>query len=208
MNQPIDLTRDASVSDSPAKVVDLLQSLHRLGQEKGNVSVGEVIECFGHRSYGPFLLVPALFGISPIGGIPGVPTFLALVVGLFAFQMLFGRTDLWLPAFLKKRSVTGSKLSEAADKLQSVGRWMDRLFEGRLGVLTREPFPRIAAAVTVLLCCLVPPLELLPFAVAGPMAVIGAFGIALMVSDGLLMLVALVGSGTVAWFVASSFWPF
>ena len=42
----------------------------------------------------------------------------------------------------------------------------------------------------LLLCCLVPPLELVPFASSAPMLAIAAFGLALMVRDGLLMLAA------------------
>ena len=51
------------------------------------------------------------------------------------------------------------------------------------------------AGVIALMCLAVPPLELLPFAVVLPMGVIAAFGIALTVRDGLLMLIGFLGSG-------------
>ena len=68
--------------------------------------------------------------------------------------------------------------------------------------------PRRAAAVVVALCCTVPPLELIPFASSAPMLAIAAFGLAILVRDGLLMLVALalsalaVGLGGYFWFTA------
>jgi hypothetical protein len=50
---------------------------------------------------------------------------------------------------------------------------------------------KVAALICILLACTVPPLELLPFATTAPMAAIAAFGLALMVRDGVLMLVAM-----------------
>ena len=49
---------------------------------------------------------------------------------------------------------------------------------------------RIAGAVVIALAATVPPLELLPFASSAPMLAIAAFGLALLVRDGLLMLIA------------------
>lgn len=54
-------------------------------------------KAFGKRSYGPFLLVPALIEISPVGGIPGMPTVLAATIIPFAALMVFGRKYIWLP---------------------------------------------------------------------------------------------------------------
>ena len=83
---------------------------------------------------------------------------------------------------------------KAADKLQGVGRWMDRWFHGRLKRLTGPPFDRIAAAMCILLCFTVPLLEFIPFASTAPMAAIAAFGLALLARDGALMLVAMAAS--------------
>ncbi len=191
------------MSDGPGNICDILSALVRLGQNKDSVTIGDVVGQFGQRGYGPFLLVPALVGMSPVGGIPGVPTFLALVVALFAAQILIGRRNLWLPALIRERSLPGRKLANAVGKLSGIGRFLDRLFYGRLAWLTGEPVPRIAAAVILALCCLIPPLEIVPLAVAVPMAVVAGFGIALLVKDGLLMLAALGGSGAAAALAAS-----
>ena len=143
----------------------------------------------------PVLLVPALIGVSPVGGIPTVPTILAATLLLIVIQLVFGKEHLWLPGILKNRSVEGEKLANAAEDMEGVGKWMDKIFHGRLEMFTGPTAARIAAGVVALLCLAVPPLELLPFAVALPMAVIAAFGIALTVRDGLLMLLAFLGSG-------------
>ena len=113
----------------------------------------------------------------------------ALII-LVAAQMLFGRKHLWLPGFVARRSVSRQKACKSTAKLWGVARIMDRWFHGRLPGLTRGPFVRAAAVLCILLALTVPPLELLPIATTAPMAAIAAFGLALLVRDGLLMVVA------------------
>jgi len=54
---------------------------------------------------------------------------------------------------------------------------------------------KLAAVMILALCATVPPLEFLPFASSAPMLAIASFGLALLVRDGLLMLIASVLSG-------------
>jgi hypothetical protein len=184
----------SSNPNSVRGILDRLEELAEDGDAQEEVSAGEIVDAFGTRTYGPFLLVPALLGISPIGGIPAVPTFLAAIVLLFAVQIVFGRQHLWLPGIIKDRGVDREKLGKAADKLAGVAKVMDKVFRGRLESLAGRTASRIAATVVVLLCLAIPPLELLPFAVVVPMAVVAAFGVAMIARDGLLMLVAFAGS--------------
>ena len=154
----------------------------------GCVRVGGLVEAFGRRGYGALLLLPAMLEISPIGGIPGVPTVLALVVVLFAVQILVGRTHMWLPGFLRNRELPAGKLDEVIDKARPLATRLDRRFHGRLGPLAGPAAGRVAAVLCVLLACTVPPLEIVPFASTAPMGAIGLFGIGLLVHDGLVML--------------------
>ncbi len=179
----------------PHSMGDILAALDRLGKERGRVSIGDMAERFGRRSYGPFLLIPALIEISPIGGIPAVPTFLAAILALVAIQLLFRRKHIYLPPLIRNRSLKGIKVSKAVRKLEGFGNFMDGWFHGRLRPLLHPPMPQMAGGVIVLLCATVPPLELVPFASTAPMLAIASFGLALLVRDGLLMMMALVLSG-------------
>lgn len=177
------------------KVRDVLDQLGSLADRHPRISIGAIAESFGKRSFAPFIFLPALIEISPIGGIPGVPTLLALLIVIVSAQLLFGRSHVTLPAFLERLSVSDANVHAARDKLDNVARWMDRMFHRRFSVLTRRPMARLAALLAILLAVTVPPLELLPFASTAPMAGIAAIGLALLVRDGLMMGVALLGGG-------------
>ncbi|KAA9008980.1 exopolysaccharide biosynthesis protein [Histidinibacterium aquaticum] len=173
---------------SPSHAIeDILDSLHHAAERDGSISVDETVDALDHRGYGPFLFVPALVEITPIGGIPGVPTLLAVIIAIFAAQIAWGREDLWLPGVLSKRTVKASRMRQAADSLQPIARRLDRWFPGRLPQLTRTSVIRTAGVICLLLCFTVPPLELIPFASTAPMAAIATFGLAFSLRDGLLM---------------------
>ena len=186
-----DRDEDIDRTEKVHSVLEILDRLRMAADEHDKVSVGDVLDAIGDRSYGPALLIPALIEITPVGGIPGVPTFLALIIAITAVQMAFDRDHLWLPDFVQRRSVKGEKLHKAADKLDGVARKLDRWFHGRVPRFVKQPWPRVAAVIIIVLCLTVAPLEFLPFASTAPMLAIAAFGLALLVRDGLLMLIAL-----------------
>jgi len=183
------------MAEDPRSIGDILDKLETLADRQSRVSLEDAVAAFGNRSYGPFLLVPALIEISPIGGIPGLPTVLAAIIILFAAQMLIGRKHLWLPHVIGKRAASAGTVHRATAKLRGVADVADRWFHGRLPALTQGPFVRIAALATIGLALTVPPLELLPFASTAPMAAIAAFGLALLVRDGALMIAAILLAG-------------
>ena len=69
--------------------------------------------------------------------------------------------------------------------------------------LTGGAAVRVAAVACLLLACTVPFLDFVPFASTAPMAAIALFGLALLVHDGVLMVVAFVAAIAAVAFVAS-----
>ena len=171
-------------------IADILECLEKVGEEKGCVEVGDMADAFGSRTYAPFMIVPALLELSPLGAIPGLPTALAITIAIFAVQMLLGKEHIWIPGVIEKRKVAGDKLKKAAEKVEPIAERMDKWFHKRLRGLTKGIFIRLAALVILLLCFAVPPLEVLPFASSGPMLAIIFISVALLVRDGVLLLVS------------------
>lgn len=178
------------MADDPHSVSDILGAINDLADQRDEVSVGDVVEALGSRGFGPFLIVIPLIDISPIGSIPGLPTAMAIIVVVIAGQMALGRKHLWLPGFVERRAIASGKVRKATEKVRGMARFLDRWFHGRLPALTEGPFVRAAAIGCILMAMCVPPLELLPLATTAPMLAIAAFGLALTVRDGALMIAA------------------
>ena len=177
------------MGDDPQNVNAILDRLEQCSRGE-TASVGELADSLGHRSYAPFLIVPALVDISPVGAVPGLPTVLAAVIFLAAAQIILGREHLWLPGFVERRTLRADRLRRAIGKMRPAANWMDRTFHRRLPGLTKGPFIRGAGLACMMMTLLVPPLELLPLATTAPMAAIAMFGLALLVRDGALMIAA------------------
>jgi len=168
----------------------LLDTLSSLGEQNETVTVHQFREEIGERSFGPFLVVPALIELSPIGGIPGVPSVIAVIISLFCVQIALGMKHLWLPDFVEKRKMPGEKLQRGLDFLRPPARWIDTILKPRLRWITKPPALQVIAVLCVLLAATVPPLEIVPFASSLPIGAIALFGLALMVRDGAVAIVA------------------
>lgn len=173
------------------RLVQITESL-RDGMTAGKrTQVSELVDEFGSRAFGPFLILPAIVEISPFGSIPGIPTVLAFFVSLVAFQLLVGRDQLWLPRFIARYKLNNDRVLPALTKVEPLMKRMDRWFSGgQLPMLTQRPFTYVAALLCLLLAMSVPPLELFPFASTAPMLAVALVGSAMLVHDGRLMLLA------------------
>ena len=170
----------------------ILKALEGAARSKGaKVSVGEIVETLGPRSFGPVLLMAGLLGMTPVSAIPTAPTVLAVLVVLIAGQLVLGREAIWIPRWLAKMSVRADRFRKAMRSAAKPARVADRVTRPRLGLLTGPVGDRIAAVACVLIALCVPPLELLPFVAFFPSLAIFAFGLALVSRDGVLVALSL-----------------
>jgi len=184
----------SNANNNSGAVEDILDALSDAANERDDVALGTIRDAVGHRGYGPFLIVPAVLELTPIGAVPGVPSLLALIISTFALQIALGRKDMWLPSFVENLSIGADKLQKAVKKLRPFGEKVDHWFHGRLAILTSNVAIRIAAVAALALCLTVPPLELVPFASSLPMSAIAILGLAILMRDGLLMLAGYVAA--------------
>lgn len=175
--------------DEPQSVGDVVEGIAELAEEDEKVTIEDVLDKFGNHSFAPVMLVFALVELTPAGGIPGVPTFLAVCISLIAVQMLFGRDHVWVPQWIARRGASSEKLRKASRTLDKVARRVDKVARSRLESFASGIGLRIAAATIIALCLIVPPFEVVPFASTGPMLAIDVICLAIMVRDGLAMLI-------------------
>jgi hypothetical protein len=178
-----------------AKVENLNQLLDTLVEPdngKDEISLADVRDNFGGRSFGPFLLVIGLFGATPASGIPGFPTIIAVTVLLTAGQMVIGLSQIWLPQFMLCRAISRERLERIIGFLRWPASLIDRVVRPRIVVLTKPPFAQLLGVCCCLVAVVKPPLELIPATSALPAAIIALFGLALTAHDGAVAIVALV----------------
>lgn len=154
------------------------------------VSVAELLVGFGRVSFVPLLIVPAFIVVSPLSGIPFLPTTLGLVIGLIALQMAARRRHLWLPGFLQRRTLSGHRLARAVARARPVARWIDRHTRRRLGLFIVEPAATLARLACAACGLAMPFLELVPFSSSILAAAVLLFAVGFLAEDGLFIVLA------------------
>lgn len=153
-----------------------------------NVSVDAILKSLGARSFAPLVLAIGLIAVTPIDSIPTLPTTFGVIIFLTVGQMLLGRRSLWLPHFVSARSMDADRLDRAFAWFEPYALRFDRLIGPRLVWLTQGGF-----LIAITLCCLalaatMPFLELIPLLSTIPALAFTAFGIALLLHDGIAAL--------------------
>lgn len=178
-----------SAEDQPKNLDDLLQQLEQAGEDDRPVSIRSMLEATDRRSFGALLLVPGLLVLSPLSGIPGLPSVFALMVTLIALQLLVGRKHFWLPAWLLQRSAPRRKYDKALAFLRRPARQVDRVLRRRLTFLTHGPLAiRISALLCLAIAATMPPLEIVPFGNSIAGGALTLLGLGLLARDGLMIL--------------------
>ena len=156
------------------------------------ISLEGILEAMENVSFGSLLLVAGLVTLLPIiGDIPGVPTTMGVLVVLGSAQLLLGRESIWLPRWLRERSVRASTVAKVIERVRPVARAIDRVLKPRLDLFVQGAATYVIAVLTLLVGAVMPVMEFIPFSANLAGVVLTAFGLALMVRDGLLSLTGL-----------------
>lgn len=187
-------------ADQAQSLTDILDRLEDgVDEDAEHVSVGELLDAVGRRSFAPILLLMGLIGLSPLSGIPGMPTTTAVVVLLVAGQLVFKRERFWLPRWVLRRKMKRSKLCRALRWCRKPAGFIDdHLLRRRLTTLTNHRANYAVAVICMMIAITIPPMEVVPFAATLAGAALTAFALSLIADDGLLMLIALAFTGGAA----------
>lgn len=190
-------------SNNLTSIREVLDKILESSEHSDEISIGDLLEMVGRRSFGPILLLAGIITLAPlVGDIPGVPTVMGIIVFLTAIQLLFNQQNLWLPNTLLKRSVKKEKLHKAIHKLEKPAAYVDRLLRPRLTFLTARSMNYVVAAVCLLISLAMPVMEFIPFSANFAGAALTAFGLSLIARDGLLALMGYAFTASVVVFIA------
>ncbi len=174
------------------RLQDLMDVIADAGNgESEKVSVEDILNRVGTRSFGALLLAPSLLVVTPLSGIPGVPTTAAIIIILICLQFLSGMHTVWLPKWILRAKVSRRKLDRAMDSAKPVARVIDKVIRPRLGFLINRVTFSLVALVCAVLAATMPPLEILPFTATATAFIITLFALSILVRDGVLALIAL-----------------
>lgn len=180
---------DDGHSDEPHNLEQLLDRIEEAAEEEDPVTLGEILDFVGRRSFGPLLLVTGIATLAPvIGDIPGVPVILGLIVILVAVQMLFRRDHFWMPNWLLKQSVAREKLCKAIGWFRRPARFVDRFLRQRLTFFTKGAMVYVIAILCIAIAAAMPVMEFVPFSVNLAGLALTAFGLSIIAHDGFLAL--------------------
>lgn len=182
------------MSEEEGALTDVVEELKHASEGDDRVEVGELIDALDERGYGPALAVLPLMELTPIGGVPGFPTLLALTLALIVLRLLMGYEHFWAPNWLRRRELKSDHVIASVEWLKPISRWIDDKLHRRLTKIAGPTGRRVACFVILGILLLVPPLEVVPFATSAPMIAVSIFGLGLLYRDGLLMLVAFIGA--------------
>lgn len=181
----------------PCNLEQVLERIKKSENENGdsqNISLRSILDELGHRSFAPLLLLPGLVTLLPVGGIPGVPTVMGILVFLVSIQLLLGRKSFWLPGWLIDRSVSSSKLEKSRRWMLGPARFIDHFLHPRLNIIVNSGGIYIIALLSVVVALMMPPMELVPFSAIGAGLALTLFGLALLARDGLIALLGIVAT--------------
>ncbi|MEM8655283.1 MAG: exopolysaccharide biosynthesis protein [Pseudomonadota bacterium] len=165
----------------------LLDALDAAGEGE-KVSVQNILDEIGDRSIMPVVLAVSILLVSPLSGIPGMPTLSAIVLMLLIGQALAGRRHLWLPSFLSQRRVSRAKLHKATGWLRSPASWFDRHSHPRLRVLALNPLRQVALLFCLLIPITWPFFELIPFFTSFGAGAVALLAFGLLTRDGYFLI--------------------
>jgi hypothetical protein len=168
----------------------VLEEIQSAGEGEA-VSIADIQERLGRRSFGPLLLVASVVLMTPLVNIPGLPTIMGVVILLTSLQMLIGRPAIWLPRPIRARSVRRDRVEKAVAFALRPARLIDRLIRPRLAFLTAPPMVYVVALCCAALGAVMPPLEFVPGTSAIPAIPVAILALGLTARDGVLIILGL-----------------
>jgi hypothetical protein len=172
-------------------ISDVLDRLEEAARDE-EVSVQEIMDRLGRKSFAALILVASLISASPASAIPGLTATVGVIVLIMVAQMLVGRDHAWLPDFIARRRVPSARVRQAVGWLRRPVGFVERFLRPRLGFLVHRPVLYLPLLAIMSIALVMPFLEIIPTSGSIASVAIALFAAGLLTRDGLLVLLALV----------------
>jgi len=119
----------------------------------GPISIGEIRDAMGDRSFAALLLLFAVLNLLPLP--PGTTLVLGLPLVLISTQMVLGYGTAWLPRALLDKSIGADRFRKAAAQMVPRLERLERLVKPRRWPLSESVDERIIGAISLVLSIVV-----------------------------------------------------
>ena len=176
----------------PAKtnLTGILDKIHE-ESEGSEIVIDRIVTSLKHRGYGPMLLMPAIFNLLPTGAIPGVPSFMGLIIIFISAQMIIGKKTPYVPKRLRNIEIKKKKFEKSRKFLSPYTKKIDHYLKPRFRFLSSNFASRFIGASCVTLGMTMPALGLIPFAADIPAFVVALYALGLSTRDGVVIMIAI-----------------
>lgn len=188
-----------SEPDNLNEVLDEIVETADAKADSQPLTLGELLDSVGRRSYGPLLLLIGLFSISPATALPGLTWLAAGLTLIVAGQMAIGLPTIWLPSAARNVRIGRRAVREGVAQGRPAARWVDHLLRKRLEFLSKPPFVNLVALCVLGAALITFPLGLVPLLPLIPGIAIVAFGLGMTARDGVWLLLGTLVVGGAFW---------
>lgn len=160
--------------------------VEKLGERRGEtLCLGEVVEAFGDRAFGPVMFFFALVNMMPWP--PGGTTLTGAPLLLLSMELALGRDELWIPRWTERAAVKRATFRRLSGRFQGGLKLTERLSRPRLHFLTGA----FGQGLIGLACVFLSVVLVLPIWGANllPAAAVGFFSLGVMQRDGLAVII-------------------
>lgn len=183
---------DKIMTDAKETLTELLDAVSQeLEKAEGDgavsVTIGQILDMAGHRTYGPLLLIIGLLSISPVTIVPGVTWGFAVLTLIVALQLTFGMKSPWLPEKALNVALPERPVMEGLKKARPWTQRIDKVIRPRWTFFAKAPWISIFALVCVAAALITFPLGFIPAAPILPSLAIILVGLGLTARDGVLL---------------------
>lgn len=168
---------------------DVLDQLESAAHDD-SITIDEVVENLGHRSFASLMLIFSLISTSPASGIPGITATVAVIIFILVVQMILGRECLWLPGFIARRKMSTQKLCKGIGWLRGPVQFVEKFLRPRMTYLLRRPWLFLPLFLILALTMVMPLLEAIPTSGSIASALIALFAAGLLTRDGGLVVIS------------------